>query len=458
VSISITVANGSDFPELKPRITVIGIGGAGDNAIRNMVEANLKGVDFVAANTDAQSLSLSKATHKLQLGMHLTQGLGAGAQAEIGRSAAEESLDSVRKILDGSHMVFITAGMGGGTGTGAAPVIAAAARELGILTIGIVTKPFQFEGARRMRIAETGIEELSNYVDTLITIPNQNLFRIADEKTTFADAFSMADNVLLSGVRSVTDLMTVPGMINLDFADVHSIMSGMGKAMMGMGEADGEGRALEAAEAAIANPLLDDTSMKGAKGVLINITGGPDMTLFEVDAVANRIRAEVDETAYVIFGTSFNESLQGRMRVSVVATGIGSESGCLDLPGNATIPEPDATPAPQLVSELSCPLLSELELPLEQTQTISPESDIPAIASENYTLSGLEEAVTADVSLLTEFEQIVAEPPTHTNPDNTDSVKRAIAQNDLAPIAQMSDQKKESSLFGIPSFLRRLAG
>lgn len=457
MSISITVANESNFTELKPRIIVIGVGGAGDNAIRNMVDAGLKGVDFVAANTDAQSLSLSKATHKVQLGVHLTQGLGAGAQAEIGRSAAEESLDNVRKILDGSHMVFITAGMGGGTGTGAAPVIAAAARELGILTIGIVTKPFQFEGARRMRIAEAGIEELSKHVDTLITIPNQNLFRIANDKTTFTDAFAMADNVLLSGVRGVTDLMTVPGMINLDFADVHSIMSGMGKAMMGMGVAEGENRAMEAAEAAISNPLLDDASMEGAKSVLINITGGSDMTLFEVDAVAHRIRAEVDEKAYIIFGSALDETIQGQMRVSVVATGIGSEGARLDLPENTATPEAESPPDPQPAPELSCPLLSELELPLEHTEATPPETENTVIVSDNRAPSGQQEAAAADDSLLPDPVQILMEPITPPDPVNTDIVNRGLDSKGLAPVSQMHDQKKDDSLFGIPAFLRRLA-
>ena len=322
MTINISMPNGPEVTELKPRIIVIGVGGAGGNAVNNMINANLEGVEFIAANTDAQALGLSKAHSKLQLGIELTRGLGAGARAEIGRGAAEENLDDVRRQMDGANMVFIAAGMGGGTGTGAAPVIASAAREQGILTVGVVTKPFQFEGVHRMRIAENGIEELEQYVDTLIIIPNQNLFRVANEKTTFADAFAMADDVLYSGVRGVTDLMVMPGLINLDFADVRSVMGEMGKAMMGTGEAEGDRRALEAAEAAISNPLLDDASMKGAKGVLINITGGSDMTLFEVDEAANRIRAEVDEDAYIIFGSAFDDTMQGKMRVSVVATGI----------------------------------------------------------------------------------------------------------------------------------------
>ncbi|MGE0716728.1 MAG: cell division protein FtsZ [Alphaproteobacteria bacterium] len=310
---------------VKPRITVIGVGGAGGNAVNNMIRANLEGVEFLVANTDAQAISQSLATRKLQLGASVTRGLGAGARPDVGRAAAEEALDELLDQITGSNMVFITAGMGGGTGTGAAPVIARAAREQGILTIGVVTKPFHFEGIHRMRAAEKGMEELQRFVDTLIIIPNQNLFRIANEKTTFADAFKMADDVLHSGVRGITDLMVLPGLINLDFADIRTVMQEMGKAMMGTGEATGDKRAIDAAEAAISNPLLDDVSMKGAKGVLINITGGMDMTLFEVDEAANRIRDEVDPDANIIFGSTFDEKLSGRMRVSVVATGMDAE-------------------------------------------------------------------------------------------------------------------------------------
>ncbi len=311
--------------ELKPRITVIGVGGAGGNAVCNMIRAKLEGVEFVVANTDAQALSgsLVEPARKIQLGLHVTQGLGAGSKPDVGRASAEESHEEIIQHLRGSNMVFITAGMGGGTGTGAAPVIARAAREEGILTVGVVTKPFHFEGTHRSRTAERGIEELQQYVDTLIIIPNQNLFRIANERTTFADAFKMADDVLYSGVRGVTDLMMMPGLINLDFADIRAVMAEMGKAMMGTGEAEGDRRALDAAEAAISNPLLDDVSMKGAKGVLINITGGYDMTLYEVDEAANRIRDEVDPEANIIFGSTFDEKLNGTIRVSVVATGIG---------------------------------------------------------------------------------------------------------------------------------------
>ncbi|WP_203291973.1 cell division protein FtsZ [Maricaulis parjimensis] len=312
--------------ELRPRIVVFGVGGAGGNAVNNMIEANLEGVDFVVANTDAQALQRSSAEKRVQMGAAITEGLGAGARPEVGEQSAEDSIEEIREHLGGAHMVFITAGMGGGTGTGAAPVVARAAREMGILTVGVVTKPFHFEGSRRMKLADSGIEQLQEHVDTLIVIPNQNLFRIATEKTTFAEAFSMADQVLHSGVRGITDLMVMPGLINLDFADVRAVMNEMGKAMMGTGEAGGEKRAVEAAQAAISNPLLDDVSMKGATGVLINITGGYDMTLYEVDEAANEIRAEVDPEANIIVGSTFDETMEGSMRVSVVATGIDAEA------------------------------------------------------------------------------------------------------------------------------------
>ena len=311
--------------ELKPRLTVVGVGGAGCNAVNNMITAHLEGVDFVVANTDAQALSSSLTERRIQLGSTSTQGLGAGMRPDVGRQAAEEVTDTIYDHLDGANMLFITAGMGGGTGTGAAPVIARMAREQGILTVGVVTKPFQFEGAKRMRVAEAGIAELQDCVDTLIMIPNQNLFRIANENTTFADAFKMADDVLYSGVRGVTDLMVMPGLINLDFADVRSVMNEMGKAMIGTGEAEGERRALDAAEGAVNNPLLDDVSLMGARGVLINITGGPDMTLYEVDEACNHIREQVDDDANIIFGSTFDDELAGHVRVSVVATGIGAE-------------------------------------------------------------------------------------------------------------------------------------
>lgn len=322
-----TTLQSEEKKELKPRITVIGVGGAGSNAVNNMIRGELKGVKFISSNTDAQALSLSLAESKIQLGFEATQGLGAGSHPEVGKASAEESIEDVLAHIEGSNMLFVTAGMGGGTGTGAAPVVARAARERGILTIGVVTKPFHFEGSHRMRTADKGIEELQQYVDTLIVIPNQNLFRVANERTTFADAFKMADDVLYSGVRSVTDLMMKPGLINLDFADVRAVMGEMmGKAMMGTGESQGEGRAIEAAEAAISSPLLDDVSMRGAKAVLINITGGLDMTLYEVDEAANRIREEVDPDAHIIFGSTFDETLEGRIRVSCVATGIDAHA------------------------------------------------------------------------------------------------------------------------------------
>ena len=311
-----------ELRELKPRIMVCGVGGAGGNAVNNMIVSGLVGVDFVVANTDAQALTSSRAERIIQMGLQVTEGLGAGSKPEIGKAAAEEAIDEIRDHLAGCHMVFVTAGMGGGTGTGAAPVIARAAREMGILTVGVVTKPFHFEGGRRMRLAEGGISELHKSVDTLIIIPNQNLFRVANEKTTFADAFSMADQVLYSGVACITDLMVKEGLINLDFADVRSIMSEMGKAMMGTGEATGDRRAVQAAEAAISNPLLDEVSMKGARGLLISITGGNDLTLYEVDEAASRIRQEVDEEANIILGATFDSALDGVVRVSVVATGI----------------------------------------------------------------------------------------------------------------------------------------
>lgn len=315
-----------DITELKPRITVFGVGGGGGNAVNNMINAGLRGVEFVVANTDAQALTMSRAERLIQLGAHVTEGLGAGSQPEVGRAAAEECIDEIIDHLAGTHMCFVTAGMGGGTGTGAAPVVARAAREKGILTVGVVTKPFHFEGQRRMKTADIGIEELQKNVDTLIVIPNQNLFRIANDKTTFADAFSMADQVLYSGVACITDLMVKEGLINLDFADVRSVMREMGKAMMGTGEASGEGRAMAAAEAAIANPLLDESSMKGARGLLISITGGRDLTLFEVDEAATRIREEVDQDANIILGATFDEDLEGVIRVSVVATGIDKKA------------------------------------------------------------------------------------------------------------------------------------
>ena len=340
--------------DLKPRITVFGVGGAGGNAVNNMIQAGLEGVEFVVANTDAQALAMSSADRRIQMGTAITEGLGAGSQPQIGAAAAEEAMPEILDQVNGAHMVFITAGMGGGTGTGAAPVIARLAREQGILTIGVVTKPFQFEGVRRMHIAERGIEELEKHVDTLIVIPNQNLFRIANERTTFADAFAMADQVLYSGVAGITDLMVKEGLINLDFADVRTIMNSMGKAMMGTGEASGEKRAVEAAEAAISNPLLDDVSMRGARGLLISITGGEDLTLYEVDEAATRIRQEVDTDANIILGATFDSSLEGYIRVSVVATGIDAamaEAGITNSVPQAEMSAPSGLLTPAAAPE-----------------------------------------------------------------------------------------------------------
>lgn len=341
MSIKLAVAD-KTIAHLKPRISVIGVGGGGGNAVGNMIAQNLEGVDFIVANTDAQALAHSTASRKIQLGLETTQGLGAGARPEIGKLAAEEAREEIERELEGSNMVFITAGMGGGTGSGAAPVVAKIAKQKGILTVGVVTKPFQFEGKKRYETAETAVEDFTREVDSIIIIPNQNLFRIADKKTTLADAFVMADNVLYAGVRSITDLMMMPGLINLDFADIKSIMEDKGKAIMGTGEAEGEDRAVKAAEQALSNPLLDDCSMRGAKGVLINITGGADITLFEIDEAASRIKEEVDEDANIIFGSSFDESLSGKIRVSIVATGIGE---------NAVKRTPIVKTAPKYVEE-----------------------------------------------------------------------------------------------------------
>ncbi len=373
--------------ELKPRITVIGVGGAGGNAVNNMIESQLEGVEFVVANTDAQAVGLSKATKKIQLGVNVTQGLGAGSIPDVGAASAEESLEEIMDHIGNSHMLFITAGMGGGTGTGAAPVIAQAAKERDILTVGVVTKPFHFEGARRMRVAMAGVEELQKHVDTLLIIPNQNLFAIADERTTFHEAFAMADEVLHSGVRGITDLMVMPGLINLDFADVRTVMGEMGQAMMGTGEADGDKRAIEAAEAAISNPLLDKVSMKGARGVLINITGSMDMKLFEIDEAANRIRSEVDPDANIIIGSTFNQELEGKVRVSVVATGIDVErpegeeakpaEAAAQRPSLAAKPWREPAAAPQPVSaSVSTSVPAQTSVPATP-QNLSPREAQP---------------------------------------------------------------------------------
>jgi cell division protein FtsZ len=375
--------------ELRPRITVLGVGGAGGNAVNNMIASKLEGVEFLVANTDAQALAQSKAERCLQIGPMVTSGLGAGAKPEIGRASAEETLDEMLDQLSGSHMVFITAGMGGGTGTGAAPVIARAVREQGMLTVGVVTKPFAFEGERRMRIAERGIEELQAFVDTLIIIPNQNLFRVANDRTTFAQAFAMADDVLHSGVRGVTDLIVMPGLINLDFADIKTVMSEMGKAMMGTGEAEGDERALKAAEAAISNPLLDEVSMKGARGVLINITGGPDMTLFEVDQAANRIRAEVDPDANIIFGGTLLENMEGRLRVSVVATGIEAE-GLAKMPPNVEPLRPRARPMAVPNMTAARPAPQPMPAPVRAVMNAMPDEMRAEAAVERKPISPIE--------------------------------------------------------------------
>jgi cell division protein FtsZ len=417
MSINLSVPEGSDAPELKPRITVIGVGGAGGNAVNNMIRRELEGVDFVVANTDAQALLQSRAERRIQLGATLTEGLGAGSKPEVGAAAAEEAHEELLHQLSGAHMAFIAAGMGGGTGTGAAPVIARAAKEAGILTVAVVTKPFQFEGTHRMRLAEAGIEELAQYVDTLIIIPNQNLFRVATEHTTFADAFAMADEVLYSGVRGVTDLMVMPGLINLDFADIRSVMSEMGKAMMGTGEADGERRALEAAEAAIANPLLDDTSMKGAKGVLINITGGSDITLFEVDEAASRIRAEVDQDAYIIIGSAFDAALDGKMRVSVVATGIDSNA--------ASLPQPTMMRVTEAVSRVRPMVEAEPKAEAEPKFEVQPAPE-PEVA---------EEPVSEDAAKLAEIEALMAQP----EPQAAEEVAGEVAEEVVGEAAEAGE-------------------
>jgi cell division protein FtsZ len=409
---------------LKPRITVVGVGGAGGNAVNNMIQSGLAGVDFVVANTDAQALNQSDSERQIQLGTSITQGLGAGSRPDIGKAAAEEAMEEIMEQLIGSHMVFITAGMGGGTGTGATPVVARAAREQGMLTVGVVTKPFHFEGQQRMRLAEEGMQELQQYVDTLIIIPNQNLFRIANEKTTFADAFKMADDVLHAGVRGVTDLMVQHGLINLDFADVRTVMSEMGKAMMGTGEAAGERRAMDAAEAAIANPLLDEVSMKGARGVLINITGGSDMTLFEVDEAANRIRDEVDTDANIIFGAAFDEAMEGSMRVSLVATGIEAEGMMAGAPTRPALTAIEGGQSVKSAAPMGTPIMAragqhalaldtsaqpqaELEVSIEVAENLAPEPVVippqtaPAAdqgAARSFSFLGRAEAKPAEAS------------------------------------------------------------
>jgi cell division protein FtsZ len=467
--------------ELKPRITVIGVGGAGGNAVNNMIQSHLEGVEFIVANTDAQAMAQSRTDRRIQLGANVTQGLGAGARPDIGRAAAEETLEELVAQMQGSNMVFITAGMGGGTGTGAAPVIARAAREHGILTVGVVTKPFNFEGHHRMRLAEQGIDELSQYVDTLIIIPNQNLFRIASERTTFADAFKMADDVLYSGVRGVTDLMIMPGLINLDFADIRTVMSEMGKAMMGTGEAEGEKRALDAAEAAINNPLLEDISMKGARGVLINITGGLDMTLFEVDEAANRIRDEVDPDANIIFGSTFDEKLEGKMRVSVVATGIEAATQAQPRPTLISLVDQKRNQATPTLAERvagTMPMFNgtaavarqepEEEIEAALMQSLQPLSDEPMIADQEP-LSATGEAVSAPTfTVRNESAPVMRSEPAQGSlridpPMNRVDVRPAGNAGAYAPAApRMQPQPQPPAEAAEPhrrsSFLNRLAG
>ena len=385
--------------ELKPKIAVIGVGGAGGNAVANMIAAKVEGVDFVVANTDAQALNASPAEYRIQLGPEITQGLGAGSRPEVGRAAAEETIEQVKAALAGCHMCFIAAGMGGGTGTGAAPVIAQAAREMNILTVGVVTKPFLFEGSRRMRSADSGITELQQHVDTLIVIPNQNLFLVANPNTTFKEAFQLADEVLQQGVRGITDLMVMPGLINLDFADVRSVMHEMGKAMMGTGEAEGDGRALEAAEKAIANPLLDGVSMQGAKGVIVSITGGEDMRLMEVDEAANHIRELVDPDANIIWGSAFNENLNGKIRVSVVATGIDNEGLSASPSSQSRTPFSFSRPAPQPVVTVTAPTTSLFEsppvAPAEETNAVAETEDDSLVLGSDFEATDADEETVA---------------------------------------------------------------
>ena len=448
----------SEKEDLKPRITVFGVGGAGGNAVNNMIEKQLKGVDFVVANTDAQALQQSQSSNKLQLGVKVTEGLGAGARASIGASAAEESIEQIVDELSGTHMCFITAGMGGGTGTGAAPIIAQAARELGVLTVGVVTKPFQFEGIKRMRQADEGVEALQKMVDTLIIIPNQNLFRIANEKTTFTEAFSMADDVLYQGVKGVTDLMVRPGLINLDFADVRAVMDEMGKAMMGTGEAEGEDRAVQASEKAIANPLLDEISLRGAKGVLINITGGYDLTLFELDEAANRIREEVDPNANIIVGSTLDTELEGKMRVSVVATGIEAEQ---ILQSSSINTAETSVLAVEEVAEGTDQNLSFEEPIVAETQAIFEEVDNEILANREF-----------DQSLVKESDGLVASSQRDESLDTQSSSPGIPSADTLARLraavtkgtneknkSQISDEQSETERpkFGISSLINRMS-
>ncbi|WP_299625364.1 cell division protein FtsZ [uncultured Tateyamaria sp.] len=473
--------------ELKPRITVFGVGGAGGNAVNNMIEKQLDGVDFVVANTDAQALQQSSATNRVQLGIKVTEGLGAGARASVGAAAAEESIEQIVDHLAGAHMCFITAGMGGGTGTGAAPIIAQAARELGVLTVGVVTKPFQFEGAKRMRQAEDGVEALQKMVDTLIIIPNQNLFRLANEKTTFTEAFSMADDVLYQGVKGVTDLMVRPGLINLDFADVRAVMDEMGKAMMGTGEADGEDRAIQAAEKAIANPLLDEISLRGAKGVLINITGAHDLTLFELDEAANRIREEVDPDANIIVGSTLDTAMEGMMRVSVVATGIDASDVHSELPvprrsmaapltqqvaaeEPAPAPIPEPAPAPVAAAAEEPSLFQQMDVQQAAAQDMAedifadeaPVDDLPPPAYQPQ-VAAFEPTPEPEAPSAEEFVAPRAPAPGTPSPEalarlRAATQKAAPQQRQPEPAPAPAAAAGERPRFGINSLINRMTG
>ncbi len=478
MTLNLTMPGQQGHDDLRPRITVFGVGGAGGNAVNNMIEKALDGVDFVVANTDAQALAQSMAGNKIQMGVKVTEGLGAGARASVGSAAAEESIEEIVDQLAGAHMCFITAGMGGGTGTGAAPIIAQAARELGVLTVGVVTKPFQFEGSKRMRQAEEGVEALQKMVDTLIIIPNQNLFRLANEKTTFTEAFSMADDVLYQGVKGVTDLMVRPGLINLDFADVRAVMDEMGKAMMGTGEAEGEDRAVQAAEKAIANPLLDEISLKGARGVLINITGGHDLTLFELDEAANRIREEVDPDANIIVGSTLDTGMEGMMRVSVVATGIDVSEAAQDAP----------TPRRRMAEAVAAPLevetayeveeeFEERAMPQrsffdteidataaaaeEQVEDIFADDDLPAPAYQRQP-AAYEPAQYAEDTSVAQFVAPKAPAPGAPSPEAMArlqaAVSRAPAQPRMASGGGAQEPQEARPRFGINSLINRMTG
>ena len=460
-----------EHDELRPRITVFGVGGAGGNAVDNMIEKQLDGVEFVVANTDAQALAQNNSTNRIQLGVKVTQGLGAGARARVGAAAAEESIEQIVDHLAGAHMCFITAGMGGGTGTGAAPIIAQAARELGVLTVGVVTKPFQFEGAKRMRQAEEGVESLQKMVDTLIIIPNQNLFRLANEKTTFTEAFSMADDVLYQGVKGVTDLMVRPGLINLDFADVRAVMDEMGKAMMGTGEAEGEERAIQAAEKAIANPLLDEISLRGARGVLINVTGGKDLTLFELDEAANRIREEVDVDANIIVGSTLDEKMEGVMRVSVVATGIDASEIIQDLPLPRRNPDEEVDTRQALIAteEVAAEkpvtendLFRSAEVEIEKGEMPSPSGDANREEADQLPPPAYKEMPDKEDSSSQNF--IAPQAPLVGTPSNEamarlrKAVQDSPGYDDAATGMEEENAVSDRPRFGISSLINRMSG